>query len=157
VLAAIERRWAQAPDRHLGEMMMGALESQGLPWHPLGTTWDGRLIELLAEAWPSIDLGDAAASAEDSANPWTPLACDVVLGAIEKTWTELVDFRLGQAIHIAFRKANPDLGGHALFNLEDGNLLAALGNLTPEEQRYASDEPAARRQGWTDWMTRQPG
>lgn len=150
ILNAIRREWPESHEQHLGAFLMETLNAKGWPWHPLYNTWDARLIELLAEAWTHVDLNDAL-SATKSDSPWVPVNRAVLFTAIEAVWASLDDFRLGQTIHIAFRQANPDLGPHALFNIEDGATLSAIGGLTAAEKSYVQGEPRAKRRGWAEW------
>ncbi len=45
-------------------------------------------------------------------------------------------------IQVAFRRANPDLGAHSLFAIEDGALMSAVGDLTEAELAYALRSPS---------------
>lgn len=75
----------------------------------------------------------------------------LLLAAIERRWRETPDLRLGQLLMNQLRgsgRIEPEAGGRALFNLEDGELLRLLGPATEDEQRYVDQEPDKRRGGW---------
>jgi hypothetical protein len=78
----------------------------------------------------------------------------MILGAVERLWREDPDLRLGQVLlnALSYEGISPQMLGH----IEDGRLLDCLGAETEEEARYVEAEPQRAREGWKEWMRRQP-
>ena len=76
-----------------------------------------------------------------------PERIPMILAAVEREWRKNPDLRLGQLLVVVTKVQGPN----PLFNVEDGQLLAALGPQTEEERRYVAEEPRARRRGMAEW------
>ncbi len=78
-----------------------------------------------------------------------PERIPMILRAVQRHWEQYPDLRLGQLLVNVARRQD-----HALFNLEDGELLEMIGPQTEEEHRYVREEPHARRRGWAEYFRR---
>lgn len=128
VLGALERRWERSPDISLGGLLLEATAELGGEPHPLFGASDSELVEVLGGE-PQADGGDPKAA---------------LLDAIEAAWRREPDQRLAQLLVNVYRSKH-HCDPHWFFNTEDGVLLRFLGPLSEDAERYAREEPAARR------------
>jgi hypothetical protein len=84
-----------------------------------------------------------------------PERIPLILAALEREWRKHPNSRLGQLLVNLHRRRFGQEHPNPLFGVEDGTLLELLGPETDEEKRYVSEEPAARRRGWSEWQRRQ--